>query len=49
MENISLQGKSNFFERKVADYAKAGVARPDDDEVVPKSGNAHGFSLEEDF
>ena len=49
MENISLQGKSNFFERKVADYAKAGVARPDDDEAVPKSGNAHGFSLEEDF
>ncbi|WFC96478.1 ribonucleoside-diphosphate reductase [Malassezia brasiliensis] len=46
MENISLQGKSNFFERKVGDYAKAGVARPDEDEVQPST---HAFSLEEDF
>ncbi|KAI3617057.1 hypothetical protein CBS9595_002966 [Malassezia furfur] len=46
MENISLQGKSNFFERKVGDYAKAGVARPDEEEVQQSS---HSFSLEEDF
>jgi ribonucleotide reductase beta subunit family protein with ferritin-like domain len=26
MEMISLQGKTNFFEKKVGDYAKAGVA-----------------------
>ena len=25
MEQISLQGKSNFFERRVGDYQKAGV------------------------
>lgn len=26
MELISLQGKSNFFEKRVGEYAKAGVA-----------------------
>ena len=25
MENISLQGKTNFFEKRVSDYALAGV------------------------
>jgi ribonucleotide reductase beta subunit family protein with ferritin-like domain len=25
MENISLQGKANFFEKRVAEYAKANV------------------------
>jgi len=25
MDMISLQGKTNFFERKVAEYQKAGV------------------------
>ena len=25
MEMISLQGKTNFFEKKVGDYQKAGV------------------------
>jgi ribonucleoside-diphosphate reductase subunit M2 len=25
MENISLTGKSNFFEKRVGDYQKAGV------------------------
>lgn len=47
MENISLQGKSNFFERRVGDYAKAGVARPDDEDKSTAPTNA--FSLEEDF
>ncbi|WFD04096.1 ribonucleoside-diphosphate reductase [Malassezia obtusa] len=46
MENISLQGKSNFFERRVGDYAKAGVARPDEEETQTST---HAFSLEEDF
>lgn len=27
MENISLQGKTNFFERRVTDYALAGGSR----------------------
>lgn len=25
MENISLSGKTNFFEKKVGEYQKAGV------------------------
>ena len=25
MENISLEGKTNFFEKKVSEYQKAGV------------------------
>ena len=31
MEMISMEGKGNFFERKVSDYSKAGVgARAED-------------------
>jgi len=41
MEMISLQGKTNFFEKRVAEYQKAGV-------MGEKDGN-HTFSLEEDF
>jgi ribonucleoside-diphosphate reductase beta chain len=26
MENIAIQGKTNFFEKRVAEYQKAGVA-----------------------
>lgn len=41
MEMISLEGKTNFFEKRVGDYQKSGVI----------SGNkeAQSFSLEEDF
>ena len=46
MENISLQGKSNFFERRVGDYAKAGVSNDDD---CSKDQRNHKFSLSEDF
>jgi ribonucleoside-diphosphate reductase beta chain len=41
MEMISLQGKTNFFEKRVGDYQKAGV--------MNSGGDAHAFSLEEDF
>ena len=41
MEMISLQGKTNFFERRVGEYAKSGVANKD------KGSSA--FSTEEDF
>jgi len=41
MELISLQGKTNFFEKRVAEYQKAGVMNND-------KGN-HTFSTEEDF
>ena len=43
MEMISLQGKTNFFEKRVAEYQKAGVSNTSDD-----SAN-HGFSLDADF
>lgn len=39
MEQISLQGKTNFFEKRVGDYQKSGVM----------TGNNAGFSLDEDF
>ena len=41
MEMISLQGKTNFFEKRVAEYQKAGVMNSEKDK--PK------FSLDEDF
>jgi ribonucleoside-diphosphate reductase beta chain len=41
MEMISLQGKTNFFEKRVAEYQKAGVMTANDDS--PK------FSLDEEF
>ena len=40
MEMISLQGKTNFFEKRVGDYQKAGVTADRDQQV---------FSLDEDF
>jgi ribonucleoside-diphosphate reductase beta chain len=43
MEMISLQGKTNFFEKRVAEYQKAGVLKKDTENDTPK------FSLDEDF
>ena len=40
MDLISLQGKTNFFEKRVGDYQKAGVMTERDKQV---------FTLEEDF
>nr|CAG4645547.1 EOG090X06TJ [Lynceus sp. MCZ IZ 141354] len=40
MEHISLEGKTNFFEKKVGEYQKAGV--------MSQTAN-HVFSLNEDF
>jgi ribonucleotide reductase beta subunit family protein with ferritin-like domain len=40
METISLQGKTNFFEKRVAEYAKSGVGTNQEDQV---------FSLDADF
>jgi ribonucleoside-diphosphate reductase subunit M2 len=44
MELISLQGKTNFFEKRVAEYSKSGVGAT----AGGASGNHH-FSLDEDF
>ncbi|WP_207429660.1 ribonucleoside-diphosphate reductase small subunit [Pedobacter sp. SYSU D00535] len=40
MEMISLQGKTNFFEKRVGDYQKSGVL---------SSKDTQAFSLDEDF
>ena len=40
MEMISLQGKTNFFEKRVAEYQKAGVRSTKQDNI---------FSLDEEF
>lgn len=44
MENISLSGKTNFFEKRVSDYQKAGVMAS-----TTKTGNDNAFALDEDF
>ena len=40
MENISLDGKTNFFEKRVGDYQKAGVMANREDQK---------FTLDADF
>jgi len=42
MEMISLQGKTNFFEKRVGDYQKSGV-------MNTGGGDSKSFSLDEDF
>jgi len=42
MEMISLQGKTNFFEKRVGDYQKSGVLTASEDK-------AQAFSLDDDF
>ena len=43
MEMISLQGKTNFFEKRVGEYQKAGVMGTNAEKEAPK------FALDEDF
>lgn len=43
MENISLSGKTNFFEKRVSDYQKAGVM------ASSNKDKADVFALDEDF
>ncbi|KAI1134160.1 small subunit of ribonucleotide reductase [Hypoxylon sp. FL0543] len=58
MENISLGGKTNFFEKRVGDYQKAGVMAStkknvsSDDVAAPAEGqgeNGGDFTFDEDF
>ncbi|KAL2123874.1 hypothetical protein VTJ04DRAFT_239 [Mycothermus thermophilus] len=54
MENISLGGKTNFFEKRVADYQKAGVMASTKklvagDSDAGKEDNENGISFDEDF
>ncbi|WP_258105389.1 ribonucleoside-diphosphate reductase small subunit [Marinoscillum sp. MHG1-6] len=45
MDMISLQGKTNFFEKRVGEYQKAGVM----DGTKTQEENKSKFSLDEDF
>jgi ribonucleoside-diphosphate reductase subunit M2 len=45
MELISLQGKTNFFEKRVGEYQKAGVMTG----TVSGQEDSRGFSLDADF
>ncbi len=42
MDMISLQGKTNFFEKRVGDYQKSGV-------MASVSGGGSAFSVDADF
>lgn len=42
MDNISLEGKTNFFEKRVGEYQKMGV-------MGQSSGQKHEFTLDADF
>ena len=41
MEQISLEGKTNFFEKRVGEYQKMGV--------MGQGSGAHEFTLDADF
>merc|ERR1712204_110636 len=47
MELISLQGKTNFFEKRVGEYQKAGVMASTTESN--EAGNGRGFALDADF
>jgi len=44
MELISLQGKTNFFEKRVGEYQKAGVMAS-----LTNDSDNHLFNMDEDF
>lgn len=52
MENISLGGKTNFFEKRVADYQKAGVmnsTRKDEAPEEIRGENGGDFNFDDEF
>lgn len=55
MESISLAGKTNFFEKRVGDYQKAGVMastqkkEPSNASTPNSNDNENGISFDEDF
>ncbi|KAI7070347.1 hypothetical protein KC352_g42615 [Hortaea werneckii] len=57
MENISLGGKTNFFEKRVGDYQKAGVmektakaaAKSAGEPEAPAATMKGDFAFDEDF
>ncbi|TCD67677.1 Ribonucleotide-diphosphate reductase (RNR), small subunit [Steccherinum ochraceum] len=50
MDMISLQGKTNFFEKRVSDYSKAGVSSSVNAKVSEAPSSAsRSFTVDEDF
>ncbi|EJD01448.1 ribonucleotide reductase small subunit [Fomitiporia mediterranea MF3/22] len=49
MDMISLQGKTNFFEKRVSDYAKAGVNVSASSKTKAEGGSSKVFTVDEDF
>lgn len=56
MENISLTGKTNFFEKRIGDYQKAGVMagtqkkhKDTTAQTKAKAENGSDFNFDEDF
>jgi ribonucleoside-diphosphate reductase subunit M2 len=54
MDNISLAGKTNFFEKRVGDYQKAGVMASTKKEALSEDAekqieNGGAFAFDEDF
>lgn len=49
MDMISLQGKTNFFEKRVSDYSKANVKTTSNPSTSAAPSNEKLFTLEEDF
>jgi hypothetical protein len=45
MELISLQGKTNFFEKRVGEYQKKGVMAS----IEQSGAESSAFALDEDF
>ena len=48
MDMISLQGKTNFFEKRVSDYAKAGV-NTSSTATSEAAAPSKAFTLDDDF
>ncbi|TFK76025.1 ribonucleotide reductase small subunit [Pluteus cervinus] len=49
MDMISLQGKTNFFEKRVSDYSKAGINHATPTETDAPTISSKSFILDEDF
>jgi len=50
MDMISLQGKTNFFEKRVSDYSKANVNHSSSNSTqAEEAASSKAFSLDEDF
>jgi len=49
MELISLEGKTNFFEKRVGEYSKAGVSAAATEDGAPASRSGRVFSMDASF